>query len=340
LKLTAWYPNPHDESVLDRLQEQLSLEVRLLRKPPYDASQILIEGRPTAETLDGLPKLKAVVIPFAGPPKPTVELLRERPHLSLHNLHHNSAETAEIAIALLLAAAKRVVPMDQSLRKGDWRPRYDPSQTILLEGKTALILGFGQIGQKIARSCLAMGMKVMATRRTSQRLEKINDVDVFPAEKFAELLPKADCLFIALPLTADTDAMVGAAELDLLPPKAILINIARAQIINEEALFQTLKSRKLHSAGLDVWYQYPPADAPQPGSASEVTQLFVAPKSAENSPVSRFPFDELDNVVMSPHRGGTAAESEIRRAEHLARLLNEAAETGELNNRVNLELGY
>src|SRR5437868_3317883 len=95
--------------------------------PPHSDASILIDGYPSREDLVAAPQLRAVVVPFAGVPPKTRELMVDFPSVAVHNLHHNAPETAEVAIALLLACAKYVVPMDRALRRGDWSPRYDAS---------------------------------------------------------------------------------------------------------------------------------------------------------------------------------------------------------------------
>jgi phosphoglycerate dehydrogenase-like enzyme len=105
----------------------------------------------------------------------------------------------------------------------------------------------------------------------------------------------------------------------------VLVNVGRGPIIDEEALFSALCDSTLHAAGLDVWYNYPTDAA-----------------SRSNRPPSAYPFHELDNVVLSPHRAGTggAEEIEMRRMAHLASLLNAAAAGDEMPNRVDIEAGY
>lgn len=356
--VAVFYPSPMNASICDALEELLDPGVALVRNPSDTATcQILIDGRPSAELLDRLASLRAVIVPFAGVPKATLDLLSARPQLSLHNLHHNSAETAETALALLFAAAKRVVPMDSAMRNHDWSARYGPSTTVRLEGKTVLILGFGHIGRRIGEACQALGMRVIGIRRdlsekpgspaiSPSPFPTSFDVppstcEIQPVEKLRQLLPKAQVLVVSLPQTPETEGLIGGAELGLLPPNAILVNVARAEIVDEQALFDALKSGRLHSAGLDVWYRYPPADEAAKGKdESAVTSYFRAPESAKNTPPSRFPFHELENVVMSPHRGGASSETEARRVEHLAQMLNAFSRDGAIPNRVNLELGY
>ncbi|MDH3943753.1 MAG: hydroxyacid dehydrogenase, partial [Anaerolineae bacterium] len=257
-------------------------------------------------------------------PAETRELLMEYPDIAVHNLHHNTSATAESALALLLAAAKLIIPMDRSLRSNDWQPRYRPNPAVLLEGKTLLILGYGQIGQYAARICRAMGMHIMATKKHLEGGQGADEIaEIHPPEALHDLLPKAEVVLITLPLTEETGGLIGERELEVLPPKAILVNVGRGAIVDQEALFKALKDGTLHAAGLDVWYNYPADEAGR----------------ADTSPAD-FPFRELENVVMSPHRGGGSNETEFSRMRHLGRLLNAAARGEEMPNQVDIRAGY
>ncbi len=150
----------------DRLRPLLDPAVQLTSGVASGGEyEILVSGRPTPELFGESPRLRAVIVPWAGVSRKTQELIRGHPQLTLHNLHHNAAATAEMAIALLMAAAKALVPMDRALRAGDWRPRYAPDPALELEGKTALVLGLGAIGGRVARACLGLGMTVLGVRR-------------------------------------------------------------------------------------------------------------------------------------------------------------------------------
>ncbi len=111
------------------------------------------------------------------------------PQVAVHNLHHNAAPTAETGLALLFAAAKFIIPFDRSLRANDWTHRYQGNPSRLLYGKTALVLGFGEIGQRIARVCQALDMEVLALRRSapSSGMQKMAWW-VYPATALHELL--------------------------------------------------------------------------------------------------------------------------------------------------------
>ena len=290
-------------------------------------TDVLVTGYPSADELAVASNLKVLLIPFAGVPPKTKELLRALPDVAVHNLHHNAPETAETAMALLLACAKSVVPMDRALRTGDWTPRYDASLSIRLEGRTVVIIGYGAIGQRIGSACAALGMKVIGHRRTIG-----GDVpELRSPDQLLGSLAEADALILAVPHTTETSGMIGPAELALLKPGAILVNIARAGLVDEQALFKALKEGRLRAAGLDVWYRYPESDA-----AKGYMGYVALTDTARSTPPSAYPFHELDNVVMSPHRGGTSADVERARVEAIAELLT----TDPMPNRVDLERGY
>lgn len=333
--MRAYFPRPPDLASLEMLRRAVGDSCTIQSEARPDDFEVLIEGRPDAATLD-VPSLRAVIIPYAGVPVGTLELVRARSDLALYNLHHNAADTAEVTLALLMAAGKQVVPMDQALRKDDWTLSYLPSTAFSFAGKTALVLGFGEIGQRIAAMLIGLGMEVLATRRRAADPYVENGVHVFPDARLHDLLPRAQVLVVALPMTEETTGLLGERELGLLPNGAVLANAARGPIIDEEPLYDALKSRHLHSAGLDVWYSYPKAD----DASVVIPGMESVPKSASQTPPSKFPFGELDNVVMSPHRGGTSQDTETRRAEALASILRDLVEGKEPQNRVDLDRGY
>jgi phosphoglycerate dehydrogenase-like enzyme len=325
MSLAVHLLHERDSASLAHLRARLQPGVALTagREFPRPAVfEILVAGRPGREHITVNPELQALIIPFAGLPSETRALMLEFPHIAVHNLHHNAVATAEMAVALMLAAAKFIVPVDRALRRHDWRPRYRPNPAVLLEGKTALILGYGAVGRHVARLCRGLGMEVIATRR---RAPDEGSGGVYPPEALTRLLPRADVLIVTLPLTAETDGLIGSAELTLLPPRAVLVNVGRGPIVDEDALYQALHEGRLHAAGLDVWYNYPDDKA-----------------SRRSTPPAAYPFHGLDNVVMSPHRAGTGGSEmvELQRMADLAELLNAAASGEEMPNRVDVEAGY
>lgn len=318
--------HPPPTSVLSYLQGILDPGIKVETGPTLASeTHVLVHGRPSSEQLALCSNLRALIIPYAGVPAETRTLLMEsRPDLRVYNLHHNAIAASEMAIGLLFAAAKTLIPVDRSFRAHDWRSRYDGAPTTLLDGKTAVILGFGAIGSRLATVCQALGMNVHAVRR-HVNAATTGPVSIHTLDALPDLLPLADVLLIALPLTNDTERLIGAEQLDLLPTSSVLVNIARGAIVDEEALYLALKNRQIAAAGIDVWYNYP-----------------STPDSRANTPPSRFPFHNLDNVVMSPHRGGAFGlhELEQRRMTDLAQTLNAIARTEPAPHRVDIRAGY
>ncbi len=261
---------------------------------------ILVSGLVFPEQLDMCRGLKAVVVPYAGVPESTAATMEHNPGIMLRSIHHNAVAAAEMAVTLMMAAAKLIIPADTALRRGDWSPRYTPSG-LIIEDSRITVLGRGSIGSRVERICSSMGARVRTVGRTAAE-------GSFMAHDLPAILPDTDILVIAVPLTEETRGMIGKEELALMPGGSVLVNVARGPVVDEEALYETLLSGHLGAAGIDVWYSYPDSEM-----------------SRKDTPPSRFPFGDLPNVVMSPHRGGAFGLPGIeeRRLRHLAdELLN------------------
>jgi len=316
--LEVWVPGAASETLRARLRELLEDDARIAAERSANA-EVLVRGVVAPADLEGLPHLRAVIVPWAGVPERTCATLAGFPGVTLHNLHHNAAAAAEHAVALLLAAARSIVPGDRALRAGDWSPRHAEPTDPLLDGGIAVVLGHGAIGGRVARAARALGMEVHAIRRSGAAPGSIG---LHGPEALPGLLPRARALVVAVPHTPETDGMVGARELGRLPDGAIVVNVARGRVIDEAALYEACAAGRLR-AGLDVWWRYPETE-----------------ETRSSTPPSRFPFGALDNVVLSPHRAGHTANAERLRAEHLARSLRHAARGGEIPWRVDPARGY
>jgi len=324
--MNVWMPHAPNDEARNVLEAAVPTNVEIYYgsiDKDRDRFRVLVAGRPSQEDFDACTRLTHLVAPFAGIPTSTLKMARGRPGLHLHNLHHNSVSAAELAFALLLTAAKQVIPAHEALREGDWRPRTEVS-SVTLDGKTALVLGLGAIGRRLARLCRAAGMRILAIRRRPTGSDDAAD-EVHEADRIDELLPQTDALLVCLPLTNETRGLLDARRLTLLPRKAVLVNIARAEIIDEDALFNALQSNALAAAGLDVWYRYP-----------------TSKEERSDTPPSRHDFGGLSNVVLSPHRGGalTAADTELRRMQALAEVLTAIGTGDRVPGLVDLAAGY
>lgn len=285
--------------------------------------EILVHPTPSKEWLEANPALTTVIVPWAGVPKETLEVMREFPKIALHNLHYNSFNTAELGFSLLLAAAKLIVPIDQAMRKNDWDIGDKKHRVLLLRGKTALILGFGGIGQALCTYCLGLGMKVIVIKRYPEKTQTDLDVEIFATDKLHEILPEADVLLIALPLTPETKGLIGETELALMPAGGILVNIGRGPIVDQYALYDALTGGHLRAAASDVWYNYPKTR-----------------QARSNTPPADVPFCDLENFVLSPHRGELTEGVKQQLAESLSNLLNAANRGQPLPNKVDRDAGY
>lgn len=285
--------------------------------PDADDVSILVGGIFSSEDVIRYPLLKSIIIPWAGVPAATLEAVRKHPDVSLHNIHHNSVSASEMALTLMLAAAKLIIPADQALRKNDWTPRYRPEGLIIGDSRV-LVVGWGSIGKRIGKACTAMGASVKGISRSGNG-------KTFPAESLHSLLPETDILFLSVPSTESTKGLIGEKELSLLPGNAVLVNISRGIVVDEKALYLALKNGRLGAAGLDVWYSYP--------SSLE---------SRTNTMPSAFPFGDLPNVVMSPHRGGAFGlkSQEERRIRDLAAVIRNLIAGLPDKSKVDLEMGY
>lgn len=295
--------------------------------PLPDDFHVLIAGRPSEEQLQASPNLHTLLIPFAGLPAETRERMTNYPDIAIYNLHHNNITTGEMALALLFACARQLIPAHNTFRQHDWTSRYLPLQQVILYQKTVVILGYGSIGQYIAPVLTALGMNVIGVRRTNPD----PDNGIYTMDSFYDLLPKANVLMVALPATDETTGLLGEREFALLPENAIVVNVGRGPVIQQEAFYHALKSGKLHAGASDVWYHYPQGNL-EPPFGDDVKE--VAPADV--------PFHELDNMVMSPHRGGAFDNEDVERMRYtnIASLMNKLARGETLPNRVDLSRGY
>jgi phosphoglycerate dehydrogenase-like enzyme len=176
----------------------------------------------------------------------------------------------EFTIAAALYFAKDFRRMVRSQQAGIW----DPFDVEELTGATLGIIGYGGIGREAASRAVALGMNVMAIRRHPERNDG-DAVQAFPPSALHEMLPQCDYLLISAPNTPETRGMIGDAELRMLKPTAVLINVGRGPVVDEAALIDALRENRIKGAALDVF---------------DVEPL---PKD--------HPFYSLENVLLSPH---------------------------------------
>jgi phosphoglycerate dehydrogenase-like enzyme len=222
------------------------------------------------------------------------------------NVGAYAAPIAEHVLAMILSLAKHLQIEHAALARG----QFDrPAHSRTLHGAVCGILGFGGIGQATARLLRAFGARIHAVNSSGRSTGPADWVGTLA--DLDQVLAVADVLVISLPLTTGTRGLIGARELALMKPDAILVNVARGAIVSEQALYEHLAANPRFSAGLDAWW-----DEPRGGGAFH----------------TNYPFFELPNVLGSPHNSGDVPGIEEfaarRAAENVRRYLRGEPVTG------------
>ena len=217
----------------------------------------------------------------------------------------NTIAVAELTFALLLALVRKIPAADQSMRAGAWdRTTLGGTE---LNGKTLGLVGAGRVGGEVARRAHAFGMTVLAhdPHLAPERAAEL-EIQLVPLD---DLLRTSDVVSLHTPLTEQTRGLVGARELGLMSPDAVLLNAARGGVVDETALLDALKSGQLAGAALDVYAQEPLA--------------------------TDHPFRSLENVVLTPHLGASTEEAQRNVALEVADAVRSALLDGDLSRAVN-----
>ncbi|KOY84091.1 D-glycerate dehydrogenase [Lysinibacillus macroides] len=234
------------------------------------------------ELLSHAPNLKLVTNLAVGYNNIDVQALRKRGVMATNTPGVLTNTTADLVMGLLLATARRIPESERYLREGKWKSWY-PMQLVGkdVSGATIGIIGMGRIGQAVARRAKGFDMKVLYNNR--RRRHEAEEMYGFQYASLEELLKQSDFVVIMTPYNNDTEGLIGAEELALMKDDAVIINASRGGIIDELALYDTLKEGKLWAAGLDVFEQEPIA--------------------------MDHPLLTLSNVVALPHIGSASLET-------------------------------
>jgi phosphoglycerate dehydrogenase-like enzyme len=244
------------------------------RLAPFDVVCVMRERTPLPRTIiERLPKLK--MIASTGPFNASIDLKAAEEHgIHVSTTGGYIESTIELTWALILAAARHIIDENRSVRAGGWQTSVGRQ----LGGAVLGVLGLGRIGTRVARVGKAFGMDVIAWSANLTRLAAEQAGATYVSRD--ELFRRADVLTIHLVLSERTRGLVGAGELGLMKPEALLVNTSRGPIVDEAALIKALRSHRLAAAGLDVF-------------------------DVEPLPVEH-PLRTLDNVVATPHIGYVA----------------------------------
>lgn len=252
--------------------------------PEFDALLPTFAAKIGSEIIDAGKNLKIIANYGVGFNNIDVAYAREK-NITVTNTPYAVTEpTAEMAFALMHATARRIAECDRKLRSPeslDWGLLHNLGKSIY--GKTLGIVGFGRIGQAIARRAIASGMTVVYYKRTklTDEEEKALQASHLPLE---ELLKKSDFVSICTPSNKETHHLFDSAQFKLMKNDAILINTSRGDVVNEKALVKALQDGEIWGAGLDV-FEFEPNISPE--------------------------LLKMDNVVLTPHSGTATIDARI-----------------------------
>jgi len=263
-----------------------------------DASYLVgfVDGLIDAELFTDGPNLKLVQLLSAGYDKANIEAARQAGVPVANNGGANSVAVSEHAILLMLAVSRQLIRQHTSVSAGRWRGNSTP-RVHELRGMTLGVVGLGTIGKKTARLAAAFGMEVIYYD-IARLAEHEEDALGVRFRLLRELLHTSDIVTLHTPLNDSTRHMIGAEELALMQPSAILVNTARGPIVDETALYNALKDGVISAAGLDVFEQEPPQkDNPLFGLENVILTAHLAgPTFESNTARVRNAFDNVQRV--------------------------------------------
>jgi len=249
----------------------------------YDAIIIRSRTKLTVDILENAKNLK--VIGRAGVGLDNVDLKKaEEMNIKVFNTPEApSVSVAELAIGLMLSLARHVTKADKTMHVGEWRK--NEYMGYVLKGKKIGLIGFGNIGQAVAKRCAALEMDVGIFDVIPELLEKAKTLGYTVHPSIDDLVTKAQIISLHVPANEHTKNMINAQRLDLMNENTIIINTARGALIDEEALINSLKNKEIGGAALDVFLEEP----------------------LKNESL----YGVEDNLILTPHIGSSTVETQV-----------------------------
>jgi phosphoglycerate dehydrogenase-like enzyme len=286
-----------------------------------ETANAIVSGDISVELIQKARRLRMIFVPFAGVDALPLGYIREH-GIAVSNAHGNAPYVAERCVAMALAFYGKIIDYHNDLKESRWhgfaakrgvRDTWDS-----LQGRSCAVIGTGEIGKHVARFLRAFGCKVVGFKRrpVEERPEFFDEITL----NLGEALENSELIFICLPLTRETKGLFSAEILGKLQGR-FLINVGRGQVVDEEALYRSLKDGILRGAGIDVWYAYPQ-------------------DSKGRGDPSRYPIHQLPNVVLSPHIAGFTPQSARMNIEQTIENIRCYLRTGKPRFVVDTELMY
>jgi D-3-phosphoglycerate dehydrogenase len=289
------------------VEKKAGLKPEELREIIGDCDGLVVrsETKVTSELMDAALRLRAIGRAGVGVDNIDVAAATARGIIVMNAPDGNTMTTAEHAVALLLALARRVPQGNASLRAGKWERKKFVG--VELRGKTLGVVGLGRIGRVVASRALGFEMKVVAFDPFVAPEQMANAEIEFAT--LDEVCARGDFITVHTPLTAETRGIVGAREIALMKPEARVINCARGGLVDERALYDALCEGRIAGAALDVFEQEPPP--------------------------ADYPLLQLEQVIATPHLGASTLEAQEGVAVTVAEQMRDYFQTGALRGAVN-----
>jgi D-3-phosphoglycerate dehydrogenase / 2-oxoglutarate reductase len=273
----------------------------------YSALVVRSQTKVTANVIDAAKQLKAIGRAGVGVDNVDVDAATRRGVIVMNTPGGNTVSTAEHAFSLLVSIARSIPQAHASVKEGKWDRKS--FEGVELHGKTIGIFGMGRIGTEIARRVIAFGMRpvaydpyLSASRARSLQVELFENLD--------DVLAQSDFLTMHMPLTPETNHLINAERIAKMKRGARIVNCARGGLIDEQALYEGLKSGQIAAAALDVYEIEPPPDD--------------------------YPLRSLPNVVFTPHLGASTAEAQESVGIEIAEAIRSVLLEGVIRNAVNV----
>ena len=316
-KLRILISDPLEASGLSELKKEKDLRVDVktglapdqLKKiiADYDAVILRSATRLTKDIIEKGKRLKVIGRAGAGVDNVDLEAATKQGVIVMNTPESNSISTAEHTVSLLLALTRNIVQANHSLKKGEWKRGHFIGSELF--GKTLGVIGFGRIGREVAKRALGFGMKVIAFDPFLS-IDAVKQPEIQLVQDLKKVLREADFITIHTPLHDDTYHFIGKEEFALMKKGVRVINCARGGLIDEKALREAIKSKKVRGAAVDVFEVEPPTSH---------NQLLA-----------------LTEVIATPHLGASTEEAQESVSVAVAHQVADALLNRGIKNAVNL----
>ncbi|MBN2789704.1 MAG: hypothetical protein JXR69_05915 [Candidatus Delongbacteria bacterium] len=284
---------------------------------------ILVGWRPTDDLLSKAKRLSLFINPGAGVQhlKVFIDIFKEQ-NITVANGHGNAYFTAQHTVAILLSLMNKVNFHHNAMVDGKWRLGDSEAASIPLRDRNVGFLGYGHVNHNVHKFLSGFDIQFSVLKRTEEkRYEYPSEITEY--RDLNKFLTDIDILITAVPLTEKTTGIIGQKELELLGKEGIIVNVGRGPVIEEKALYEALKEKQISAAAIDVWYDYQ-----------------CEPDEAGKRYPFNFPFNELENVLLSPHRAASPFSDLKRWSEVIENIKRFSAGRTDFKNIVNTDEGY